>query len=594
MMNKLTRAVVVAVALMAFGLSLPAMADEKKDAQKDVQQKIEQLTRELEALKAQVNQGAEQSKEIEALKQQQAKESEEKTKEIEALKAQQAKESEEKAQAIAALEEQLKANETKSLGRWLTIGGDYRFRFDNLQGEVAPYADGMTVFGNAAQLVGAMMSGAIPPMDQQSLFGAAIMGGAYGPLTLPSAMNDAYDVKNDSLYTNRFGLNLKAKATEDVTVTARLLMYKIAGAQDDRALQSGNTAYSLDRAGVFDGTLGHVPSSSALLVDRAYATWNNIGGQPIWFSIGRRPSTGGAPGNLRQDLPAPGVSGVPAILVDYAFDGVSLGWAPEIESLPGASAKFCYGRGYQDAIENADTGNGLDNTDMIGIDIVGYETDRFRAQFQYNRGMDIFDAPIMLSGPFPLAPATNIGDIDWESFDFMGMAKNVGPGNLNWFVSTGFSQTHPNGNTLKFAGLDSGYGLLFSGVPEDKNGWAVYMGGRYDLPSRMKIGFEYNHGSENWITFTPAADDMWTAKLGVRGDVYETYLIKELNLKPISSYTAKAFFKFGYQYYDFAYTGSNSWLGAPIKIDSLNNMTPQLTAPMKNAQDLYATFEVHF
>jgi hypothetical protein len=580
---------------MAFGISLPAMADEKKDAQKDVQQKIEQLTRELEALKAQVNQSAEQSKEIEALKQQQARESEEKTKEIEALKALQAKESEEKAQAIAALEEQVNANETKSLGRWLTIGGDYRFRFDNLQGEVAPYADGMTVFGNASQLVAAMMSGAIPPMNQQQLFGAAIMGGAYGPLTLPTAMNDAYDVKNDSLYTNRFGLNLKAKATEDVTVTARLLMYKIAGAQDDRALQSGNTAYSLDRAGVFDGTLGHVPSSSALLVDRAYATWNNIGGQPIWFSIGRRPSTGGAPGHLRQDLPAPGVSGVPAILVDYAFDGVSLGWAPEIDALPGASAKFCYGRGYQDAIENADAGNGLDNTDMIGVDIVGYETDRFRAQFQYNRGMDIFDAPIMLSGPFPLSPATNIGDIDWESLDFMGMAKNIGPGNLNWFVSAGFSQTHPNGNTLTFAGLDSGYGLLFSGVPEDKNGSAIYLGARYDLAnSGTKIGFEYNHGSENWITFTPAADDMWTAKLGVRGDVYETYLIKELNLKPISSYSAKAFFKIGYQYYSFDYTGSNSWLGAPIEIDALNSFTPQLTAPMKSAQDLYATFEVHF
>ncbi|MHB0972492.1 MAG: DUF3373 domain-containing protein [Thermoanaerobaculia bacterium] len=554
-MTKVTRAVLIAVALIAFGLPIPARADE----QQDLQMKIEQLSREVEALKAQVNQNAEKSKEIDALN------------------------------------EQVKANETKSIGRWLTIGGDYRFRFDNLHGEVAPYADGMTVFGNASQLVAAMMAGAISPMDQQSLFGAAIMGGAYGPLTLPTAMHDAYDVKNDSLYTNRFGLNLKAKATEDVTVTARLLMYKFAGAQDDRALQSGNTAYSLDRAGIFDGTIGHVPSDSKLSVDRAYATWSNIGDQPIWFSIGRRPSTGGAPGHLKQNLPAPGVSGVPAILVDYAFDGVSLGWAPEIESLPGASVKFCYGRGFQDSIENADTGNGLNNTDMIGVDLVAYETDRFRAQFQYNRGMDIFDAPIMLSGPFPLAPATNLGDIDWYSLDFMGMAKKVGPGNLNWFVSGGLSQTQPNGNTLQFAGLDSGYGLLFTGTPEDTTGWAVYAGGRYDLPSsRTKIGFEYNHGSENWITFTPAADDMWTAKLGARGDVYETYIIKELALKPISSYTSKAFFKFGYQHYDFDYTGSNSWLGAPIKIDALSNMTPQLTAPMKNARDFYATFEVHF
>jgi hypothetical protein len=554
-MSRVIKAVLVAVAMIAFVFPVFVRADE----QKDLEQKIEQLSRELEELKAQVER------------------SEEKTKRIESL------------------EQKVAATERKSIGRWLTIGGDYRFRFDNLQGEVAPYADGLTVFGNAAQLVGAMMSGAIPPMDQQSLFGAAIIGGAYGPLSLQTAMQDAHDVSSDSLYTNRFGLNLKAKATEDVTVTARLVMYKIAGAQDDRALQSGSAAYSLDRAGLFDGTLGHVPADGRLLVDRAYATWNNIGDQPIWFSIGRRPSTGGAPSHLEQNLPSPGVSGVPAILVDYAFDGVSLGWAPDIEALPGASFKFCYGRGFQDAIEDSDTGNGINSTDMIGIDVVAYETDRFRAQVQYNRGMDIFDAPIMLSGPFPLEPSTNLGDIDWYSLDFMGMAKKVGPGNLNWFVSGGLSQTKPNGNTLQFAGLDSGYGLLFTGMPEDTDGWAVYAGGRYDLPnSRTKIGFEYNHGSENWITFTPAADDMWTAKLGVRGDVYETYIIKELALKPISSYTSKAFFKFGYQYYSFDYTGSNSWLGAPIDIDSLTNMTPQLTAPLKSAQDFYATFEVHF
>lgn len=561
-MKRFTSAFVIATALISLALPIAARADE----QQDLKQKIDQLTRDLDVLKQQMQQNDQQAKKVE-----------------------------EQATAISALEQKLAQTEKKSLGRWLTIGGDYRFRVDNLKGEVAPYADGMTVFGNASALVQAMQSGAIPPMGQQALFGAAMVGGTYGPLKLSSAMQNPYDVSNDSLYTNRFGLNLKAKATDDVTVTARLLMYKVAGAQDDRALQSGNTAYSFDRAGLFDGTIGHVPGDSRLAVDRAYATWNNIGGQPVWFSIGRRPSSGGAPGHYRQNLPAPGVSGVPALLVDYAFDGVSLGWAPEIDRFPGAFAKFCYGRGYQSEIERSDTHNAVGNTDMIGIDVVAIDTDPFRAQFQYNRGIDIFDAPIMLSGPFPLAPATNLGDIDWFSLDFMGLKKNVGPGNLHWFASFGESLTHPNGNTLTFAGLDSGYGLLFSGVPEDKSGWATWAGLRYDLPkSRTKIGFEYNHGSKNWITFAPAADDMWTSKVGVRGNVYEAYVIKELALKPISSYSSIAFFKVGYQYYDFDYTGSNSWLGAPIKLDTLTSMTPQLTAPMKRAGDFYATFEVHF
>jgi hypothetical protein len=130
--------------------------------------------------------------------------------------------------------------------------------------------------------------------------------------------------------------------------------------------------------------------------------------------------------------------------------------------------------------------------------------------------------------------------------------------------------------------------------PEDKTGWAAYLGVRYDLPSRTKLGFEYNHGSKNWITFAPSADDMWTSKVGTRGNVYEPYIIQELNLKPISSYTSKAFFKIGYQYYDFEYTGSNNWVGAPQKISDVKSTDMLLMAPLKSAQNIYATFEVHF
>ena len=131
-------------------------------------------------------------------------------------------------------------------------------------------------------------------------------------------------------------------------------------------------------------------------------------------------------------------------------------------------------------------------------------------------------------------------------------------------------------------------------APKDKTGWAVYAGIRYDLPSKTKIGFEFNHGSKDWITFAPAADDMWTSKVGVRGNVYEPYIIQELNLKPISSYFAKAFFKIGYQYYDFEYTGSNNWVGAPVKISSIQSSDMLLLAPVKTAHDVYATFEVKF
>ena len=91
----------------------------------------------------------------------------------------------------------------KSISDWLTIGGDYRFRVDSLSGKVPNY------YG-FANIVGWQMGGMVGPP----------------PLT------QGETVKNNLLYTNRFGLNLKAKATRNVTFTSRLLMYKAFGNGD--------------------------------------------------------------------------------------------------------------------------------------------------------------------------------------------------------------------------------------------------------------------------------------------------------------------------------------------------------------------------
>ena len=169
------------------------------------------------------------------------------------------------------------------------------------------------------------------------------------PLLAPAGAVGAFAPKNETLYTNKFGLDLTAKATQDVTVHAKLDMYKTFGSQNDTAV-TGN--YFADRVGVFDGTLGHIPSDGMLNVDQAYATWSNILDQPVWFSIGRRPSTNGAPSNLRLNNERPGNGGIPSLLVDYAFDGMVLGYAPDIDALPGAYAKVCYGRGFDSRYEH--------------------------------------------------------------------------------------------------------------------------------------------------------------------------------------------------------------------------------------------------
>jgi hypothetical protein len=555
---------------------------------------------------------------------------------IEVLK-NQVKANEEKAQsvatkpdsgAVAELKSQVKRLEDKSLSKWLTVGGDFHTRYDYLEGQTKSFTDVNATFVNAkTNLQNAFFSSApVPPgypswqnqiggfmqfqtaMDAvktyddatkfpgtaNSVFGTnGVLLGNLGQMATPVP---AYKAKNNSLLTNRFNLDIGAKATENVSVNARLAMYKVFGAQNEAAItNAGSAPFFADRVGVFDGTLSHVPSSSALNVDRAYATWSNIADRDLWFSIGRRPSTGGAPNNLKQnEALRPGKGGTPGLLVDYAFDGMTVGYAPEIEALPGAYGKICYGRGFESGFRNPT--NSLADTNMLGIALVPIDTDPLRVWLQWNRGMHIFDAPTMNNTYFGNTTAkADLGDIDWLGAGFMSTFKKVGSGDLQLYGDVALSMTRPNNNVSSqfgFQGLMTG-AFFQPEAPTNKTGSAIALGMRYDLPSKTKLGFEFNHGSKNWITFAPAADDMWTAKAGTRGEVYEAYMIQELDVKPISSYFSRAFFRLGVQHYNFKYTGSNNWVGAPVDISTVNGQL-MATTPLKNATNLYATFDVKF
>ncbi len=478
---------------------------------------------------------------------------------------------------------------------WFEIGGEYRARLDSLRGKVHDYVQ-YNPFGT------------FQPAPGFPIF-----------LATPTP---GFTAKNDTLLTNRFGLDLKAKPMEDIQVKARLLMYKVWGHETETPVQ-GN--FFADRAfGPFDGVVAHVPSDNTLRVDYAYATWSNIANAPVWFSIGRRPSTGGMPGNLRLNTERIGTAGIPNIMVNYAFDGLSLGVAPDIDGLPGAYAKLCYGRGFDSGFQTPL--NRLDDTDFLGFTVVPYDTENLHVEVQWQRGFNIFSSPSdgfpqmidtgLLRGGSPSGSfvtvttpvKTNVGDIDWIGGLVMGKIPNLGPGTLNLFLTGAANFSHPNNNlfSLPFFSVDgghtfqnAGFGLLYDeGGKKSHTGGAVYLGGRYDFPSSgTKIGLEYNYGSKFWVSMIPADDDIWTSKLGTRGSVYEAYVIQELNWLKAISKRAKTYFRLGYQYYSFDYTGSNNWIGEPKKISSLNTSDPsqtQLLAPLKNAHDIYLTFDVVF
>lgn len=549
------------------------------------------------------------------------------TKEVEALKAQvQAQQ-----QTTKQVADKVEMAESKSIGKWLTVGGDYQFRVDSMRGETQTYTDVVSTFANAQSalqadffanpstvagsstyfgMMGMSTSSALTTLMQFSQNMAAVQTYNQAVAFTTNPMNagliqgiggfaatvPAYKPKNDTMYSHRFGLDLNAKAAQDVSVSARLMMYKTFGDQTMDALSNGSNApFSADRVGVFDGTLSHVPSNSYLNVDRAYATWNNLFDEDMWFSVGRRPSTNGAPTNLKYNTEWPGRGGTPALLVDYAFDGMTLGYGFDVDSMPGGYAKVCYGRGFESGFR-APLMNSIQDTDMLGVAFVPIDTEKMRVWLQWNRGINIFDAPKMTNTYFGnTAPSINLGDIDWFGAGIMGKIKNVGKGDLNYFADFGWSVTHPNQNVsanFGFQGLLTG-AFFQPEAPSDKTGGAVLLGVRYDLPSKTKIGFEYNYGSKNWITFAPASADMWTSKVGTRGNVYEAYVIQELDAKPISSFQSKTFFRLGFQYYDFKYTGSNNWVGAPVKISDVNGQMMTMT-PLDKAYDLYGTVEVKF
>ncbi len=441
----------------------------------------------------------------------------------------------------------------------LEIGADYRFRYDMLKGTVHDY------------------------VSQEP-----------GNPSVPS-----FKVWNNWLMLDYLALTVKADATEDLTVKARVGMYKVWGHQTMQPVQG---SFFADRAvGPFDGTVAHVPTDSVLRVDEAYATLSNIGGAPVWFSAGRRPSTGGVPTNLKRNLEKTGPEGFPGIMIDQAFDGLALGYSPQITSLPGAYAKLFYGKGFDSGFDDQ-TRNTLKDTDFVGLNVVPYDSNDLQVNLQIQKGFHVGDQPsdavfapntnqhaIDPAAPV-IAPTADVGNITWWGGVIMGKVNN-----LNLFASVAQSKTDPTDHQV------SGFGLLWDTNHPDFQksliGTAVYVGGRYDFTSTgTKIGAEYNHGSQNWIGMVPAADDMWTSKLGTRGAVYEVYIIQELNEKPIMK-RGKAFCRLGYQYYKFDYTGSNNWMGAPVKISDLDltNLTnAQFLAPLQDAKDLYITLEVLF
>jgi hypothetical protein len=436
--------------------------------------------------------------------------------------------------------------------------------------------------------------------------------------------------ENDTLMTTRLRLNMRVKATENVEMKGRLSMYKTWGMQDtptpeenENGVHDTDSPYFLNSRS-FDGSSARQPKDNILLVDRAYLNWNNIGGQPVWFSIGRRPTTDGPPSHLRLGLDQR--EATPVAFMNYAFDGFTLGYAYQglggLTDAPGR-IRFCAGRGFEAGPRQKDTG--IRDVELAGFNWDVYQKGNRFINLQTFGAFNLFNVPgdTVFPNPLELAAARqgladgslfqdpqtgtyrstatgeevlnntyldriNMGNVYHTSGVFMDKHQD-----LNYFIAAGWTRTDAKSTD------ELGISLLgdFWAEPEDKDGYAVYVGGRYDIPdSAFKVGAEYNYGSENWLGFTPGHDDMYAAKLYTRGSVYEVYTIWDIPSGEAVSRFGKAFIRLGYQHYDYDYTYSGMWLGTPTKIDEIKNdpLASQFYAPLEKMDNVYLTIEGYF
>jgi hypothetical protein len=437
---------------------------------------------------------------------------------------------------------------------------------------------------------------------------AAIFAGLYNGYQVQPATSHT----NDTIYTNRLRLNMRAKAMENLEFKARLAMYKIWGMQSNAVDYSYNAGmgggpFMLSSMAI-DGAASRQPKDSVLRVDRAYMNWNAIGGTPFWFSIGRRPVTDGPPAHLRMGLDER--MATPISYMDYAFDGSTLGYAYEnlfgIPDAPGR-VRFCYGRGFE-AGPTPD-GNGLNDVDFGGISWDVYDKGSRFFGLQSFGAFNMFNVPdganfvnpvefgtYQITGKYdPTDPSknnlldrANLGNIYHTSAVYISKVRD-----FNYFLTGGWSRTDATGVD------ELGTSLLGSWweEPTNHNGYSVYMGARYDLNDLgLKLGAEYNWGSEYWISFTPGHDDLYASKLATRGSVYELYTVYDIPAGAAISKYSKAFIRLGYQHYDYKYTGSGFWLGRPEKVDDLANdpLKAQFYTPLKKMDQVYLTMEAWF
>lgn len=168
---------------------------------------------------------------------------------------------------------------------------------------------------------------------------------------------------------------------------------------------------------------------------------------------------------------------------------------------------------------------------------------------------------------------TDVGDLMGGSLGLQ--VSGIGDGISDFlddttvFASVAFSRTDPKGTHSTTSSQIAADAQAMNGVTgasasvtemlgssESELGTSIYAG--VIIPGFLnddRIGFEYNHGSKYWRSFTYGEDTLVGSKLATRGNAYEAYYNLPLLGKNLTA-------QLRFTYLDYDYAGSNMFFGS--------------------------------
>jgi len=362
----------------------------------------------------------------------------------------------------------------------------------------------------------------------------------YGRRTNPQTQT-TQNFTNTNKWFMKLMLNMEAKINDKTRFTGRLMMSK-AWSQSVPSAYAGMDMYQ-----------GRVNGTSALYVERAYVDYKFT--PNFIMTIGRQPSSDGPGMSLKYDTPRK--STYPALLFNGAADGIVFTYKAPL------TVRVAYGKGYEwqdPQYEWTAPNGGIKDTNVYGAFIEGKLPVGSRGfwQLSYVKTTDLF------SNTNGSQANQNVNLGNYTHYGFYAESYNIVP-KLDAFISTAISKPSPNGST---AMVDlNGDGVAETPVKlNQKTGYAYHIGARYTLPKNVKVGYEFNHGSKYWFSFTGNIYDPMN-KMAIRGYVHDIYAIYHLDMFQY----IRANFMYARNKYNF-----NGWYfapnGEPQSIDDIYKM----------------------